>query len=135
MNTYDSWKMRKWSTPLSDLVEIYLESLINDKNGLLLKFAGSDDRIHVVKFPDHCPYRNIDESYRTALGDKVSKEYGHKLGKTWFAEESDFLNMLREDPIWQASNVDAKHFVFVTGYDIIEVISSIDPEFSIDDIP
>jgi hypothetical protein len=131
-NIYEDWQVKKWETSLSDLKDLLLERLTDVKEGLSIEFSDRDHKKYIISFPPFCCYRSINESFRNSLWRKL-KLTGQlsTLGNCWIAENSDFLEILSEDPVWLSQNAGAKHYLLATSEDVIEIISSTEPCISI----
>jgi hypothetical protein len=127
---YGPWQVTRWETPLSDSKDLLLEGLSEGKSGLSIEFC-DHDREYAVSFPPFCCYRSINESFRNKLWLKL-KEAGQQslLGNSWIVDKSDFLEMLRDDPAWLSQNPEAKHYIFATVEDVIEVVSNVEPSIA-----
>jgi hypothetical protein len=124
---YSKWKIIKWPTAMSAFSSPRLESL---SDGMQLQII-----VNNPAYGDHQPrmefifsgiyaYRNINRSYRNSLFKAIPTA---GMGNTWMVQNSDFLDLLKEDAQGALTFKDARHFVILTENDVIEVVSAAPP--------
>jgi len=119
----------RWEPVHSFPKRIYLQSLIDNKNGLTLLFETEDDKTIAFNFESGVlSYRNTDEGdlYQT-LRD-LDKEYGGEFYSNWSlfkVKNSSYLNWFKKEGCgkWDYQD-DVKHYVFMTSDDVVEVLSN-----------
>lgn len=108
-------------------VELYLDEVRDNKNGLVFIFSDPSSKFHVeVKFDSHLMYRVSDESYRLKRTSELSEfSFLMKTDESsfikWFHEES--FNVYTKDRIY--------HFLILSSDDVIDVLSYEDPSITL----
>jgi hypothetical protein len=128
MKNYQSWEIKRWDTPLSDLEcsNLVLQELTLGEYGLTL-ILESEVGIFSIHFNGHPPFRVIDEGFRGDLWIKLRQQDKSRLGNTLTVENSDFKDFLRLDGHFDSMASDYIHYLIVTDNDVVEVLSRIQP--------
>jgi hypothetical protein len=126
VDIYQNWKILNWETPVSQFSSPRLELLMDASCLSIIIQDGAGERRARVRFifGNDYAYRNINESFRNELWAKMPTN----LGQTLIVEDSDFLNLLRSDNIGEETFSKAKHYLFKTEDDVIEVVATQNPE-------
>ncbi|MFW5438873.1 hypothetical protein [Paenibacillus apiarius] len=122
----------KWDIGLSDFPnKIYLESLTDSKEGLILVFSNEDsDKIYKFNFEySVLSYRNNDESYMLRTLSYISETCGKEvLGNPLFTvERSSYIEWFNNQSFDIYKDYNPTHYAFFTPNDIVEVISNYPP--------
>lgn len=125
---------QKWQ-PLNEFPnKIWLESLLQDRNGLKIQFDSENNKkidIFLGKAALTC--RMTDEGDMLQSINYWSEEYGDDLF-TWpiyKSNNSSFVRWFNEESCEKFADKNIEHYVFFTEDDIIEVISAIAPQIII----
>ena len=96
MKNYQKWEIKRWDTPLSDLVctNLILKELKLWERGLTLVLE-NEANIFTMHFNAHPPFRVINEGFRGDLLIKLNQEGKLRLGDTLTVKNSDFEEFLR----------------------------------------
>ena len=116
--------------PVTDLpLTIFVEAAIDNYDGLKIFMKGKeeDDPILEVFFPNKIFYRNIDESYFCRTINSANKQ---RSSPFVLVENSQLLRWLHEESYAIYEDEDIKHYLFLTGNDCIDVLSSSQPEIT-----
>jgi hypothetical protein len=128
---YEDWEFEKWNTKLSDSNFLFLESLVDKNSELILKFSDSE-KVYELTFRNYSAYRNILEQYRTKLWTKLHNSGLKDLGNSWIIENSDWMkNLFENEPLLELFESKLKHYLITTEIDVIEVLSSDNPDVKI----
>lgn len=127
---YEGWKITRWETPIVEIGQLLLVSLLRTGRDLILEFEAFRDPARPrwqVKFTQCDAFRCIDEAYRLNLW-KMIDETGQRCGFSFLAEEPDPFGSwgtmyLHE---WQKG---LKCYVLCTEDDVVEVLTARDPEW------
>lgn len=125
-NIYKSWQPSRWPTPMSGFKSPRLEYLLDkDHLEIVIQEMDGDIRFRVhFRFEGVYAYRNINESYRSQLWEKLGQEFG----KTLKVQFTDFLDVLRADAKGAYTFGKATQFVIITEDDVIEVVALNEPK-------
>lgn len=119
--------VRRWETPVSDLRDLALESLHQHGRTLALALAGRrGDAAErwTMTFAAQYGYRNLLEEYRTALW----TTWPAATGNTVEVHASSWVARLREEASFDVFlGARARHFMILTGDDVLDVIALIEP--------
>ena len=128
MKNYQSWEIKRWETPLSDLEgrNLVLQALTLGESGLTLTLE-SEVGIFSMHFNGHPPFRVIDEGFRGDLWITLREQDKSRFGNTLIIENSDFKDFLRLDGYFNSMASDYVHYLIVTDNDVVEVLSRIQP--------
>ncbi|WP_379053287.1 hypothetical protein [Metabacillus endolithicus] len=119
----------RWEPVHSFPKRIYLQSLIDNKNGLTLLFETGDDKTIAFNFDSGVlSYRNTDEGVLYQTLRDLDKEYGGEFYSNWSlfkVKNSSYLNWFKKEGCgkWDYQD-DVKHYVFMTSDDVVEVLSN-----------
>ena len=125
-------KWERWTVNAEIPAKLYLQALIDDKDGLRLVFTDAHENTYTFLFDGLVfSYRNTDEGtlFRTLkhLYQHVDPDYfddwtlfqvTDSSYLKWFAEESENI---------YETVYDIQHFVFLTSHDVVEVLSTEPP--------
>lgn len=108
-------------------IELYLDEVRDDRNGLAFCFSDPSSKFHVeVKFDSHLMYRVSDESYRLKRTSELSE-----FSFVMVTEESSFIDWFHEESL----NIYAKdriyHFLILSSDDVIDVLSYREPSLTL----
>lgn len=123
----------RWE-PVEDFPEtIYLESLVDGKNGLTLIFETEDSNTKItINFASHVlSYKNTDEGDIFETWRNLSKNYGDEFYAKWAlfkVRKSSYLKWFLGGTPGKWSEKDIEHFVFKTPADVVEVLSNYSPD-------
>lgn len=125
----------KWE-PKNLPSKIYLKKLIDDKNGLTLEFNDElGTTIISVEFENQVvSYRNSDEGKRLKTLEFLNEKYGKIFYSEWSffkVANSLYLKWLNDETYDIYADYNINHYVFLTGNDIIDVLSSYPPKIKI----
>ena len=130
---YASWKLENWETPISHTGSGFrgaMLSLIDDgplKITIDIGRHPEKSLVYQIEFQSCAGYRNILEEYRIGLWEHLDSKYP-ELGNTFIVVNSPWLKDLRENQcLLDVHSTGAKHFVIVTGDDVVEVLSNQTP--------
>jgi len=127
---YKDWKIKKWDTPVSDVNGLALISLkdIARENKLSILFETNNKKLEAT-FDNYPAYRNILEEYRLELW-KHLDETNQMCGDTFIVINSPWIKSLTErEQLINVHEKELKHYVITTTDDVIEVLSSKEPEW------
>lgn len=134
--------MEEWERwfPTNDIPSvIYNDKLIDDDNGITIKFSNEYDTKNIIVAFDGnvLSYRNTDEGSLLKKIDFLDDRYGTKFYSEWSlfkAKGTDYINWFLEESsgIYKAEEV--QHYIFVTPHDVIEVLSKDPPNVKIEQL-
>ena len=125
---YENWKFERWETPVSEIRDLGMESLIDDGERLTVVINTGERHVRFV-FSDFPAYRNIRELYRTELWNKL---YQRNLGSTLLIPESEWVEEFRRDrELLDVCHPNAVHYMINTDDGCVEVLSNEPPEISV----
>ena len=120
-DVYTGWSPERWSTPISDVRLLDLESLVDDGALHLTVQAGNGARWRLT-FESAPAYLSLLEEYRLALWGRGMS--AATLGATWRVPDSPWLNRLRrEEPLIDVHHPGLQHFVVLTESAVIDVLA------------
>jgi hypothetical protein len=131
----EEWK--KWIPSKELSLKMYIEKVIDDKKGLQLFCQSKDEKITIkICFENFVlSYRNTDEGRRL----KMLKFLTEKYGKEFYAEwsffkviNSTYIEWFNQETYNMYSDYNIEHYVFLTCDDVVEVLSTYEPQISID---
>jgi hypothetical protein len=127
-------------TMMSDLTPVYIEIILDrpfidelrDFGSLVVRIRGKQHSGINIEFHNYLIYRKMDESWAidttTLLCERIPvSERFHWLYET---RESEFLASFEEANQHRPSHWKLRHFIVVTGNDLVEVIAGDPPEIS-----
>lgn len=126
----------KWE-PLEGLPQkMYLERMIDDKNGISLKFKSESDDISIqVIFEDSVlSLRNTDEGRRLKTLDFLVNTHGKDFSSKWSlfkVTDSSYVKWFNEESFGIYADYNVEHYVFLTPNDVFEVLSTYAPKISV----
>ena len=125
---------QKWQ-PLNEFPnKIWLECLLQDRNGLKIQFeCKNDKKIDIIFGKAALTCRMTDEGDMLQSINYWSEEYGDDFF-TWpiyKSNNSSFVKWFNEESCEKFADKNIEHYVFITEDDIIEVISAIAPQIII----
>lgn len=114
--------------------EIWLESLLQDRNGLKIQFECNDGKkIDIIFGYTALSCRVTDEGDMLQSINYWSEEYGNDFF-TWplyKSNNSSFIKWFNEESCEKFVDKTLEHYVFITEDDVIEVISATPPQITI----
>lgn len=122
---YDSWKVKRWDTPIADLISLVMVSLIDDG---MLNITIEAPRLSnrprwCFTFEKYPAYRNILEEYRLSLW-KHLDESNQRCGKTFIVENSPWIASFQsQEPLLKLYHPHLMHYVILTEDDVIEILA------------
>lgn len=124
---WSQWKLLKGISS-----KMYLEKLVNDKNGTLLMFKSKDDNDTVeVLFEDSIlSLRSTDEGRRLKTINFLDKKYGTEFYAKWTffkVSNSSYLEWIHQETYDMYTSYNVEHYVFLTPDDIVEILSTYEP--------
>jgi hypothetical protein len=128
-NIYDNWILNYWENPMKNEKALYLDSLVLNRDELVLTFD-SDTSRYIFKYAPHCPVRIIDESFRLGLWSAMKNKGILGKSPTWIVEHSDFIRHLDHNGEWSHFNPSSNHYLFITCDHVIDIVSSEKPEIT-----
>lgn len=127
-------------TTMSDLTPVYTEVILDrpfidelrDFGSLVVRIRGKQDGGINIEFHNYLIYRKMNETWAidtiTLLCQRIPvRERFHWLYET---RESDFLARFKDANQHRPSHWQLKHFIIVTGNDLVEIIAQDRPEIS-----
>lgn len=125
---------RRWKDYLNFPQKLVLESLTDNKDGISLKLYDENDentKIEVI-FSEHAlSYRNRDEGEFLRKFKYLGDEYGDEFYTKWSLFEvnsSDYIQWFNKESLGIHQEENIRHFVFITINDVVEVLSTYEPE-------
>ena len=106
---------------------IFVETVVDNYDGLKIFMKGKDqeDPILEIFFHEKILYRNIDESYFCRTIDSASAQ---RSSPFVLVENSQLLKWFHEESYEIYKGDDIKHYLFFSGNDCIDVLSSSQPQ-------
>jgi hypothetical protein len=127
---YEQWIVQRWETPVSDFRELAMVSLV-DSDGLLKITLEAFREVGRPRwsfiFDQYPAYRNILEEYRYRLWNHLSTT-SQRCGATFCVVNSPWIENLINEENLDIYHSKARHFILITEDDVIEVLSSGEPE-------
>lgn len=126
----------KWKLSEKTLSKMYIEKLVNDKNGTLLIFKSEDekDTIEVLFDGSILSLRSTDEGKRLRTINFLEEKYGTDFYANWTffkVKNSSYVEWFNQETYNIYATYDIGHYVFLTPDDIVEILSTYDPIISI----
>lgn len=134
MNLFEEWV--KW-VPLEGLpFKMYLESLIDDKDGISLLLTSKDgsNKVQIFFEGSVLSYRNTDEGRRLKTLNFLDEKYGKDFYTTWSMfkiSNSAYLDWFEQETYKIYGDYNIVHYVFLTCDDVVEVLSTYEPQITI----
>jgi len=133
--SYTDWQIEKWSSPVSECDNLFLESLFDGKRlndyrlEILLTTGDRDDSPkYQFTFDAYPAYRNIVEEYRLELWTHLDNTK-QRCGWTYTVPDSPWISELhRSEPLLSENYPTLRHWVIATWDDVVEVLSPTPPE-------
>jgi hypothetical protein len=123
---YESWQCERWETPVSDAYVLMMKLCVRagDLDITLDRSSVSETQEDVQFIFRKCPaFRCILEKFRTELWNNLSAS--EHPGRTFTVENSPWIVELKSsEPIFSDLNKDIRHYVIVTDWEVVEVLSS-----------
>lgn len=115
------------------LGKMYIEKLVDDKEGFQLFFEDKNKKYTVkVIFENFVlSYRNTDEGHRLKALSFLREKYGKDFYAEWSffkVNNSTYVEWFNQETYNMYSNYDIEHYVFLTCDDIVEVLSTYEPQ-------
>ncbi len=132
--------MEQWErwVPRDDIPQrIYLQSFVDDENWITIRFTSDDPKKKVIVHFDGYvqSYRNTDEGSLIKTWEFLNDHYGVDFYGRWpffKVKGSEYLDWF----IKQSSGIydpeEVEHYVFKTPNDIVEVLSTFEPDVIIE---
>ncbi len=128
----EMWK--RWKDDLNLPQKLVLESLTDNMEGISLKFSDENDENTEIEitFTEHAlSYRNRDEGEFLRKFKYLGDEYGDEFYTKWSLFEVDsshYVQWFNEESLGIHQDENIRHFVFITMNDVVEVLSTYEPE-------
>jgi len=129
---YEQWLIARWDTPVVDIDQLLMVSLVDSRGELTLTFEAfrSPERPRwTVRFGKSLGYRNIDEAYRLGLWRWLDQS-GQRCGHTFLVQESPKLASWATEYLHEVIP-SVRHFVIATEDDVIEVLCANEPSWEV----
>ncbi|TCI72864.1 MULTISPECIES: hypothetical protein [unclassified Exiguobacterium] len=125
-------KWERWTVNQEIPAKLYLQALIDDKDGLTLVFTDADENNYTFLFDGLVlSYRNTDEGTLFKTLEQLYKNYGPDFFRNWTlfnVTDSNYVKWLAEESTNIYEEIyDIHHYVFLTSNDVIEVLSTDPP--------
>ena len=123
---YRGWKVKRWDTPVSDINDLAMVSLLDRARRLDMIVQSLRDpsrRRWRMRFEDYSAYRNTDELYFVDLW-RWLDESDQRCGSTFIFEASSWNDTNSGLP---HMDTQARHYVVATIDDVLEVVSGREP--------
>lgn len=123
----------KWSLDIKNPVEMSIESLIDDNQGLkvIAKSYPNKERTIKITFQDYLTYRNTNESYLLKLWSNIPDEM---LGFTFYKiDNSSYIKYFHEMSLGVYIDWEIIHYGIYTGQDCIDILATQEPSVVIEE--
>lgn len=133
----ETWE--KW-VPISKLADKYhLKNVESNINGFRIDLSHASNKtiLKIVFKKSVWSYRNVDEGFRLILLEDLFEKYGPDFYGNWTLFEvknSAYLNWLSLQSHKSSDGYKLKHFCIIATDDILDIISSYEPEVSLSEI-
>lgn len=123
---------QKW-IPKQDMPTVlYNESLVDDKNGFILTFEDEPNKKKLIVTFDGrvLSYRNTDEGSLLVMLKFLDEHYGVEFYGQWSLFEvknSEYIKWFLHQSSGIYTKEEVKHYVFLTPFDVIEVLTTKTP--------
>ncbi|SDC80442.1 hypothetical protein SAMN04488112_1179 [Melghirimyces thermohalophilus] len=132
--------MERWEqwVPIDHIPQpIYLDSLVDGHEGIVMRFSSEDSEKKVLVQFDGvvCSYRNTDEGRLLKTWDFLSRHYGDQFYSTWplfKVKHSEYLNWFLKESAGIYEDIEVTHYVFITPHDVVDVLSTFAPRVMIE---
>lgn len=125
----------KWE-PLEGIPsKMYIEKLVDDKNGTLLVFKSEDenDTIQVLFEDSILSLRSTDEGRRLKTITFLEEKYGTDFYAKWTffkVTNSTYVEWFNQETYDMYTSYNIGHYVFLTPDDVVEILSTNEPHVS-----
>jgi hypothetical protein len=122
---YSDWQIEKWSTPVSELENLFMASLVDDGRLEIILTGGDSDAVPKYRFTFNSfpAYRNIIEEYRTVLWTHLDNTK-QRCGWTYTVKSSPWIRSLKQSEWLLSANYPVLcHWVIATWDDVVEVLA------------
>lgn len=125
----------KWE-PLEGVPsKMYIEKLVDDKNGTLLVFKSEDenDTLEVLFEDSILSLRSTDEGRRLKTINFLEEKYGTDFYTKWTffkVTNSSYVEWFNQETYDMYATYNIGHYVFLTPDDIVEILSTYEPNVS-----
>lgn len=125
-------KWERWTVNPEIPAKLYLQALIDDKDGLRLVFTDTHENTYTFLFDELVlSYRHTDEGTLIRTLEHLYKHYDTDFFSNWTlfqVTDSSYLKWLAEESTNIYETVyNIQHYVFLTSNDVIEVLSTEPP--------
>ncbi|HMM19099.1 MAG TPA: hypothetical protein PKA10_00075 [Selenomonadales bacterium] len=114
--------------------KMYLERFVDDKSGISFLMTGKDgSQIQIVFDGSVLSYRNTDEGRRLKTINFLEQKYGKEFYATWSmfkVVKSEYLEWFGQETYNMYNDYSIVHYVFLTCNDILEVLSTYEPQIT-----
>ncbi|TDX51133.1 hypothetical protein [Orenia marismortui] len=127
----------KWKPNTNIPKKVNLESLIDNKEGLMLTFTDKHNRdnlIYVFFKGSVLSYRNTDEGNLLQTFYCLSQMYDDEFYTQWSffkIKNSSYIRWFNKESYKKYKGCNIEHYIFITPNDIIEVLSTYCPEVTV----
>ncbi len=116
--------------------KMYLERLIDDRDGMSLLLTNKDESCILSVLFDGLvlSYRNTDEGRRLKTINFLDEKYGADFYTKWSlfkVVDSSYSQWFKQETYSIYSGYNIEHYVFLTCDDVVEVLSTFEPQVSI----
>ena len=125
----------KWEPLEGVSSKMYIEKLVNDKNGTLLVFKSEDDNdtIQVLFQNSILSLRSTDEGRRLKTINFLEEKYGTDFYAKWTffkVANSTYVEWFNQETYDIYTSYNIEHYVFMTSDDVVEILSTYEPHVS-----
>ena len=128
-------KWAKWEPIEGIPTKMFIEKLVDDKNGTLLVFKSEDENVTIqVLFEDSIlSLRSTDEGRRLKTINLLDEKYGTDFYTKWTffkVTNSDYVEWFNQETYDMYAAYNIGHYVFLTPDDVVEILSTYEPNVS-----
>lgn len=126
----------KWEPLKCISSKMYIEKLIDDENGILLVLKSEDKKktFKVIFVDPILSLRSTDEGRRLKTINFLEGKYGTDFYDQWTffrVINSGYVEWFNQETYNIYAIYDIRHYVFLTSNDVVEILSTYEPNVSI----